>query len=1855
MFVYKKFKASDAGILAFEAHKEYNVDSDNSASLDISFVNTKYSSASLDTYSGIGDLNHSKRYRQVETLLYKGGPQNYGNLLGGFNYIDQEKRLYGRANVLEISQRNAGNGIQKGTFDLNGAYKDDSKGNIYDSTEVILINGYAQNYPKETEKCFYLGPVRGYKYTDLNYEIRTGRLIVNAPTTYNDKSSDDSIYLNSVEYVSCSIEYMDGDLSEYTGINLDEGYVKIAHSNNFNFSDEDFTVSFWYKAPDTSGTKYLVSKGFTKTVASIPTSPKLKESGSDSKGLTGRQEVDAGNSYPFAIYAEGSTLNFERSDENGTSKVSATLSAALTHYTFVKDGSTLRAYANAVAGNTSTDNTNNCGNQADLFIGNKGGSRSSDYNIDSAGGNISQILILNKAATADEIENIKDSINGSPFVGNIFYENGIATITKPNIAANTLISAETTTGTLTLGTIPNDTDPDYVDSTIQEVVWDGELTFFTTSSIFELDNPNKSEVDLFPGVILTPPTTTEEGSSNSFILTSGDFITTSSIEIYPLATAFNFKLLDASSEVSNSFEGITYGEDGFTAKGESIEIEGSLLTDIGYPESEGEYAFYHPPQTTMSASFIFNGINRNTSRVWQNGSGSSNLSSWFNNTLVAEEYGTTLANYDNNVNRTYLSRRFNSGINQIENSEYVNEADDLEGPLQIVTTNNTSQSGVPVDGGHITNATAIKGFRKVTNDAFGVITGSRGNIASIKNAKLQLSRSQDTEESFVTASNTTYDTNLYFPGGIQNGEFNPFVTSSEYTHLNSHPNIYSGIGVIDNRGIGFRSAQLLGGKSGSAIYDNLDTINLSVNTSVSPSGSAGGQDFQYKLVYYHDDDSSYWDMFDTAGDKCESNVFEMPANPNNNDYGAGSVTFTISPTNLTLEKIDDASSPDGWNPFEDQNDRITFLFKTDTGTDGGVEPGILINNGTQINITSQTPDFGPQDTLYLESDYIYPLVSASHLFTINGITTDSASLVANAVSATHYTRGFITNLSSSFYQSQSFVESFGSLIEQFTNITVPLALRVELVEFDIDENNPSPTIPDFFSGGKILTSSLYPVGTNIGGNFTDTISVSEGASGMALDGDFSFEITKSVTEECAVAWRMGIVNADNPGDLTDVNDFPLIPVNSGEGFAFSGINISSYQTSATYSLSTVAGHNSDPLTNNELRAIFNNTASIKHTFVGEIEAYQTESINNLSLIQLGTLPTAFTGFGSEYSLSPGNVEIYFDTEFLITQSKWVVSASYQPALPVQISSSFNVNKRALYEIYNLESLYFHNPQDPLDEFVPLSEDFVSDPEKAPQLQYKIFIDGTENEDFTQTSSFAPNRLQIIYDRSEDLVGYLGGLDEDQIVNMEVTLVSGSEGNDFLAYPHQGIALKKLNIIGISSSAEARKADNSAFTEQEATAISASVYSPHLAGGDSLVPFSVGDPLEAIHIVSFSGGSTGREIMHLGLDYFTTESHELELEFAPSSQPIEITFPFNYEANRTYDFKFGGGSVTLEALGDELDLDAGLGFKILDAGGGVIEGSPHVYATSGQIFSSADDFSISFGESGAGSLIFFSSGSSEGDYTNGNISASYNIELSNIDVEIIEFQGSNTSNEVVNYTGDIAPNNITIDSAHVDAGSHGLFTIGEDTYNISGFFNGNVQLGTTLFITASSEASATIDQNTGFDYTQTPEVTVGTIDGNMIGGTFEFTDATGTTTTYTIIDVGGSDITLSSNTTPAEGFDNQILVAPDPTQITITFNQPVDNDSFSLAFKNNHLIFENEFQCTVDENEYNFTLNPTARKYKSIDKGELADFATGSNFRPYVTTIGLYNEDNELLVVGKLAQPVRMSEETDTTFVVRYDT
>lgn len=94
-------------------------------------------------------------------------------------------------------------------------------------------------------------------------------------------------------------------------------------------------------------------------------------------------------------------------------------------------------------------------------------------------------------------------------------------------------------------------------------------------------------------------------------------------------------------------------------------------------------------------------------------------------------------------------------------------------------------------------------------------------------------------------------------------------------------------------------------------------------------------------------------------------------------------------------------------------------------------------------------------------------------------------------------------------------------------------------------------------------------------------------------------------------------------------------------------------------------------------------------------------------------------------------------------------------------------------------------------------------------------------------------------------------------------------------------------------------------------------------------------------------------------------------------------------------------------------------------------------------------------------------------------------------------------------------------------------------------------------------------------------------------------------------------------------------------------------NFTLSFKNEHIIEENEVRCLVEESDFNLSYNPTIVTGSYIN-GVVRNFATGSEFTTYTTQIGLYNDNNELLAVAKFSKPILISPDTDMTFVVKYD-
>ncbi len=100
---------------------------------------------------------------------------------------------------------------------------------------------------------------------------------------------------------------------------------------------------------------------------------------------------------------------------------------------------------------------------------------------------------------------------------------------------------------------------------------------------------------------------------------------------------------------------------------------------------------------------------------------------------------------------------------------------------------------------------------------------------------------------------------------------------------------------------------------------------------------------------------------------------------------------------------------------------------------------------------------------------------------------------------------------------------------------------------------------------------------------------------------------------------------------------------------------------------------------------------------------------------------------------------------------------------------------------------------------------------------------------------------------------------------------------------------------------------------------------------------------------------------------------------------------------------------------------------------------------------------------------------------------------------------------------------------------------------------------------------------------------------------------------------------------------------------------VYEENITCSFESTMTIYESQYKCTFNPNEFVYSQNPSVISGSCENQeGILYDFATGSYFEPYITTVGLYDNSNQLVAVGKLSQPLQSSNTTDTTVLVNLD-
>ena len=148
--------------------------------------------------------------------------------------------------------------------------------------------------------------------------------------------------------------------------------------------------------------------------------------------------------------------------------------------------------------------------------------------------------------------------------------------------------------------------------------------------------------------------------------------------------------------------------------------------------------------------------------------------------------------------------------------------------------------------------------------------------------------------------------------------------------------------------------------------------------------------------------------------------------------------------------------------------------------------------------------------------------------------------------------------------------------------------------------------------------------------------------------------------------------------------------------------------------------------------------------------------------------------------------------------------------------------------------------------------------------------------------------------------------------------------------------------------------------------------------------------------------------------------------------------------------------------------------------------------------------------------------------------------------------------------------------------------------------------------------------------------------------------------------------------------------------------------WDLTFKSTETIYEHEYLLIVNESDYNVSTNPSAvsmvggayetftddygkvvriyteqpvkyiKKLSTLENGNTLDYrfsgsvgnkkagfehydlsgsvdSTGSFLAPFITTIGLYDDDCDLVAVAKLPKPIKSDPEIPVNFIVRFDT
>ena len=100
-----------------------------------------------------------------------------------------------------------------------------------------------------------------------------------------------------------------------------------------------------------------------------------------------------------------------------------------------------------------------------------------------------------------------------------------------------------------------------------------------------------------------------------------------------------------------------------------------------------------------------------------------------------------------------------------------------------------------------------------------------------------------------------------------------------------------------------------------------------------------------------------------------------------------------------------------------------------------------------------------------------------------------------------------------------------------------------------------------------------------------------------------------------------------------------------------------------------------------------------------------------------------------------------------------------------------------------------------------------------------------------------------------------------------------------------------------------------------------------------------------------------------------------------------------------------------------------------------------------------------------------------------------------------------------------------------------------------------------------------------------------------------------------------------------------------------FTNPITTDPYGFIARNSEKITSTHYFVRIKNAEYNFSNNPS---YTTGSVGQLAQSTFIGDPKTYITTVGLYNDSQELLAVAKLSKPLLKSFQREALIRVKLD-